>query len=346
MNDHRKNLLVTLADRAYLSAAQQLFASAHLHGGWDGDYMLLTPEDVDDSELAWFYRQGVVVKKLPIPVHYAGATGFPLTIYLMLHLFTPMVAAWDQVVFIDADCIVRASLAELSHVPSFSAIRDVLKMKLADQFRWYFVQVSSASLYQLSPVSHLEYKNTYSRLKHEYPLRSPSFNLGVLAFPTSIITDELLSNLHRIYQTYGAIGAFAIQGDLNLLFAERWHHLPPAYNAFAYYWMSHYGLSRERVDGVLLHFAGGPKPWETSNPFYPEWKENFDASENIDLQIFRPATRIWNTEELEEHQLFMDTKHFEYTVWFTIDRSLGNLGKAVRWCSPRLYDFIKRLIVG
>ena len=110
--------------------------------------------------------------------------------------------------------------------------------------------------------------------------------------------------------------------------------------------MIRYGITQHHIDGVVLHFAGPSKPWETDNLFYAEWKNNFDVADTVDLRTSRNATRFWTDAELESYQLFIDTQHFEYTIWFVVDRSLGNLGKAVRWCSPRLYNLMKRLIVG
>ena len=63
MKKLKKNLLVTLADKNYITQAKQLFSSVYWNAGWNGDYMLLTGKETPENKLKWFRKKGILIKK-------------------------------------------------------------------------------------------------------------------------------------------------------------------------------------------------------------------------------------------------------------------------------------------
>ena len=102
----KKNLLVTLADRNYVEQARQLFSSVYWNAGWKGDYMLLAHE-IPEEQLKWFREKGILIKKCK---PFYDKKGRPKTVLSKFYLFTPYFKKWRNIIYLDADVIVRASL--------------------------------------------------------------------------------------------------------------------------------------------------------------------------------------------------------------------------------------------
>src|SRR5262245_46673368 len=115
-----KSVLVTLADENYIDQAKQLFSSVYCNAGWKGDYLLLA-HNIPTQKLAWFTNKGILVKETG-PIEKRSQGNFPAVVSAKYHLFEPEFKKWDQVVYIDADCIVRETLNELIVVKHFAAV--------------------------------------------------------------------------------------------------------------------------------------------------------------------------------------------------------------------------------
>ena len=164
----KSSLLVTLADKKYIDQAKQLFSGAYFNAGWQGDYMLLA-HDIPDKDLKWFLDKGILVKKCKgvftdeefEKLHNSWGSkyrplGFVSIALSKFYLFTPEFKKWKNVVYLDLDIVVRASLEELARVRGFWAVND-MGWKLKRQFFDTNLQL-------------------FSELKKNYNLNKKSFN--------------------------------------------------------------------------------------------------------------------------------------------------------------------------
>ncbi len=269
----KKNLLVTLADRNYIPQVKQLFSSVYWNAGWDGDYMLLA-HDIPENELEWFREKGIFVKKCePLRLDKIGMGHNPI-ILDKFYIFTTEFKKWDHIVFMDSDIIVNGSLNKLTKLKGMGAICS--SIRLSKHFSGAQAQIA-------------EIKNRY-----KYNNWKKSFNSGVMAFPTSIIHDDLLAELLNLYDKYDVITNCNEESILNLFFYKKWKKLPRVYNNLHVSFFTFHNLKFMRIPTIVNHFMGifldgryinGYRPWLSENPFHREWCLNLDKAESIDLRI-------------------------------------------------------------
>ena len=112
--NNKKNLLVTLADKNYVKQAKQLFSGVYFNAGWKGDYMLLS-HNIPEKELKWFRKKGILIKKCK-PVIKFKKVRYSETVVSKFYLFTTEFKKWRNIVYLDGDIIVNASLDRLTKV--------------------------------------------------------------------------------------------------------------------------------------------------------------------------------------------------------------------------------------
>ncbi len=249
--DKKKALLVTLADKRYVNQAKQLFSSAYHKGNWKGGLMLLS-HYIPEKELTWFRNKGILIKKCK------SLDNHKLAVRLdKFHLFTPEFKKWNNLVFLDADIMVRGSINKLGKVKGFNAVAD-------------------------------GWDNTISGQATKPLDESPAFNSGVMAFSTDIIQKDTFSKLLKTFKKYKKISKGLDQLTFNLMFRE-WKRLPWYYNVNPYEMLARWGIEAEGVKGKIIHFVISDKilidknyrPWNKCSPFFIEWTENFENAEFI-----------------------------------------------------------------
>ncbi len=276
-------LIATVADTRYIEQAKQLFASVYFAGGWQGDYMLLS-FGIPADERRWFEERGILVRtcdpifeekqwqdRIPQEVlkytsNYSAAT------MGKFYLLKPEFRRWKKVVYLDCDIIIRASLNRLLTVTAFSAVPDYGKT-LKDQF--------------ISPKFATNLEDVLEDLSQGYSLHTPTFNAGVFAFPTDTIKDGAFDQIVGIAKRYVNVAQYGDQLAWNLFVYGRWFPLSYAYNYFVYY-LTDMGVtaSPKRYYGAILHFPGlDQRPWDPTNVFYREWKNNLERSRNMDVRV-------------------------------------------------------------
>jgi lipopolysaccharide biosynthesis glycosyltransferase len=285
----RPDLIVTVADANFVNQAKQLFSSIHFKGGWQGDYMLLS-FGVPAAATAWFQDRGILVRECtPIfsPQEWAarlpadaleGTSKYTVATMGKFYLLLPEFRRWSTVVYLDSDIIVRASLRGLARARRFSAVPDYGKT-LLDQF----VDVRYAA--------HLE--SELDQLSAHASLATKTFNAGVFAFPTDVVQDGAFDTIVAIARKYIGVARYGDQLAWNLLFHRQWDPLSYAYNYFVYYLTDMGATARpDRLYGAVLHFPGlDQRPWDETNLFYPEWKENLARAGGMDVR--QPAKPAW-----------------------------------------------------
>jgi lipopolysaccharide biosynthesis glycosyltransferase len=319
MIGEKRNLLVTLADKNYIQQAKQLFSSAYWNAGWKGDYMLLAHE-IPEKELKWFRNKGILVEKCR-PIIKEGFGRWPVSVLSKLYLFSSEMKKWKNIVFLDADMIVKYSLDNLTQVQGFNAWK-------GSEFEGRF---------------NFENETRKKELAKKYNLRWKAFSGAVFAFSTDIIKDYTLKHLKFIANKYQD----RIKNDeaiLGIYFYKKYHPLPEVYNVCLNYLAP---LKNQRkVKGIVLHFigtGGGEKPWNSQNPFHEEWKANLEKAELIDLK-----KRVLNPKRLSQREIYRMSSRIKFLklawkVREAKERFLGRIGKFIRKRNENFYCNLKKM---
>lgn len=337
---NRKSLLVTLADRNYLNNAKQLFSSVFWNAGWDGDYMLLAHE-IPEKELEWFIGKGILVKRCA-PLHHRdiGRENYAPVVLDKFYLFTPEFQKWDNVVFLDADIIVKASINELAKVKGFASPN-----VMGDTLELFFQKNSDPSLYKT--------------IKEEYSLRSPAFNSGVMAFSTRIIQKTTFDSLMELFIKYETI-ASSDDPIFNLLFYKRWIKLSVVYDITPRLIERKTGLNPGKLRGIIIHLKDDELS-DLNSSLYREWKKNLELAENINLKNIQKVKK-WTIFQIKYYTLFLNTlrplyfvckkvkffyrhrlKPFFMYIIYTPDRLIGKAGACMEKNTPDLYHKLRRI---
>ncbi|MDP3881658.1 MAG: glycosyltransferase, partial [Nanoarchaeota archaeon] len=313
-------VLITAADKNYLEQAKQLFSSVYYNSGWPGDYMLLS-YDIPEKDLKWFRDKGIIVRKDKTKIKEKNGN-LPPVIFSRYLIFKPYFKRWKNVIFLDSDIIVRASLNKLVNVKGFAAVQDPLLLK--EQIR-----------------------NSYSKaldsLGKRYDLSRRSFNAGLLAFDTRIIKKDSFKTLLELTKKYNNISKYDDQTVLNIYFYNKWQNLPLIFNVNPGIYLSKIKKSRQKdyFKKCLLHFYGENKPWKADSPYKREWNENLEKAEFIDLKN-RPLGRPnLNNYQLKKILAILKARRFYLEK---IDKNIGLIGIKIKKISPKTYKTIKSWI--
>ncbi len=298
-------VLVVLADESSFRAARQVFESAVIGGGWDGDRLLLT-DCVDSSSLQDFEREGIEIlhrrsfeEDQSWPKDWSVANVGRKV--MKFHIFDPYFRKWRSLLYLDIDTIVVGPIRHLGRVRGFWAAPDH-NLRLRNQF------VDPGSI-----------------AKRGYDMRRTSFNSGVLAFNTDLIQDDTVNDLLRLTRSCFSALRFTDQPILNLYFYERWHRLSQAYNFFPM--IMRKSMVANPATSSILHFPGRMRPWEPDNPFHGLWAGNlreFGQAREIPRRSIRNALKR--------------------VVAYLHPFALWQIKRRLRTSFPRLYAYCKRRI--
>lgn len=319
----KKNALVTLADENCIDQAKEVFSSVYWNAGWNGDYILLSNK-IQDRDTLWFKNKGIIVKECGTPCQEDSPTPHPtaLSKFCKFYLFTSYFKKWKNVIFLDADIIVRASLEELTLINGFAAVQCLPFPRLYEQLvHWKHIK-----------------KDTLANLKKSYALNSPAFNSGVLSFSTDIIKNETFSELNDLFKEYEEIGPND-QPILNFFFYKKWIRLPLIYNINPNHLINCCKIRPAYVKGAVLHFAG-PKPWDTNSYFYEEWSRNLEKAELINLNKTQEPIKRWTKKEIARYSLYVHIKNIRHCLY----RFSLPLLVILKTHFPNLFSKLKRLI--
>lgn len=339
----KKNLLVTFADKNYIDQAKQLFASAHFKGGWDGDFMLISP-DITDEQKSWFDKKGIIVKKYPNPVKSINLKNFPGTLYAIFYLFTEEFKKWSHIIYLDVDVLVRDNFSELLKVKTFAASEDILRRKLKKQFGKKHVKYNDYSPSKHLGITTPEYRSKVARLRKRYNLNVRMFNAGIFVLNTEVIKSDTFDQLINLADEFGRISQAPPQGEINLLFYDKWERLPFIYNIYPHYWNKGYRFNQEDIDGVFLHFCASTKPWHKDSYYYKEWKESLDEADKIDINSPIRVDKKWKSEEILILEKKIKRIHLTLKISLVLQRILGEGGLVLQKISPKLFTRLKKLI--
>lgn len=281
----KKNLLVTLATKEYLLLSKQLFSSVYFNAGWKGDYMLLACQ-IPEKDLRCFRQKNIIIKKCkPFYTGKKSKRTFNEQICtLKFLLFTPEFKKWKNIVYLDSDIIVKSSLDYLSKIKGFAAVPDS-----AGPLKYHFLKKDESNNY------------LFKKIINKYNLNSQSFNAGVMAFSTDIITKKTFSQLLALMKNYEKIRYTSDQMAFNLFFYKKWIRLPLVYNLL--FFVLSPTVKKTQVQSIILHFAKSLKViFKERNIFSREWCEKTREFDSIDFNKARHAKNIWTQEKIKKFQ--------------------------------------------
>lgn len=316
----KKNLLVTLANPAYLNAAKQLFASVYLNAGWTGDYLLLA-QDLDPRDLNWFRSRGILVYVCQaITSSTFALAGQNDCTYSKFHLFKEDFKQWQTVIFLDADIIVRSSLDSLIYPDGLSVAGHY---RLSEQFK---------SARTLAPKD----KISFQQLAKAYSLQASTFNAGVMVFNSDLIKAGDFEKLLKLLDQYKNIQLRQDQTILNLFFYQNFNTLPDYYNSWPDYLIKVLKIKPQDIEAPILHFMSNHKPWLSTSPFYQEWLANLKQAEQIDFTTHKPG-KVFTPKAMASYEARLIDKPLRYlfnNLCLEIEirghRLLGQWGQSLR----------------
>ncbi|MBR9706046.1 hypothetical protein GOV14_03365 [Candidatus Pacearchaeota archaeon] len=317
---NKKNLLVTLADKNYISQAKQLFSSAYWNAGWKGDYMLLAYE-IPEKKLLWFRDKGIKIKKVKLIKDLKSKGKWKDVVFSKFYLFSPDFKKYKNVIFLDADIIIRASLENLTKIKTFAAVQDNPNFsRLEDQLK------NTKKLDQ----------QVFNEIQKKYNLDNPAFNAGVMVFNTDIIKDSTFNNIIDLFKKYKIIKDFPEQSRLNLFFYKKWEKLPIVYN-FRPHTLIRKNLQKNKIKAIILHFTKN-KPWDSKDFFNKEWDYNLKKAELIDLK--KPQKpKIWTKQQIKKYSSYIEKR----LVSYNLKGIIGQVGIFIEKISPKVYFKLKKI---
>ena len=305
----KKHLLVTLANENYINQAKQLFSSAYFNGGWDGDYLLLAHE-IPENKLKWFKNKGIFIKnckrlhrKSKIKLFIFKTIDWTLITLSKFYLFTLYFKNWDNILFLDSDIIVEASLKGLKNKSGFWACPEIFP-KLKDQF---------------IDQSKLDQNNNFllNKIKDKYNLESAAFNSGVMAFKTDIIKNDTFAKLKNLCLQYRNITQYGEEGILNICFYNQWQKLSLAYNFLSCV------TNITDFKTIINHTNHTKKAWHSDSPYYLKWMINLKRSNLIDIKNPRTSENKLPKLKIIKYSQILET-YYRNLIKFNAD-NLNNL---------------------
>jgi lipopolysaccharide biosynthesis glycosyltransferase len=246
-----KKVVATLAKKNHFTYAKQLFSNIYWNTGWDGDYLLLTPDDVNAE---WFADRNVrVLGSTPVL-----DSRFPQErmFTTKLRLFSKEMKEWDTVIYFDTDILIKGALDELAEPTHFSGIKGHFSSHIGDRF------------------------NGNNGLWKKIKKSGVAINGGVWSFNTEILNANTLRDMREKFRKFrkNIIMGGIVEAMLALFFYGKITVLPRKYNHIV---DNHIIREKKFLESIVLHFMGEGKCYHPGNLFYPIWKTNLNKAEHI-----------------------------------------------------------------
>ncbi len=321
----KKNLLVTIADESYVDAAKQVFSGAYFNAGWKGAYMLLSYK-IPEEKLEWFRDKGILVKKYePLVDEKKFGRWFSVALS-RFYLFKMEFKKWNRIIYIDGDIIIRASLDDLLKVNDFAAVDGVYP-----------------------------FRTLFSKNMSE---KGCKFNSGLFVFDTKIVTKTTFLDLTKTLKNYSIYALKADESILNLFFYKKWQKLPFYYNVYvSEFFKMLYKFNIIKINGIMIHFPtngvfDNHKPWNKTNPFYKEWKFNFDRADEINIKKYYDNYKVFTYSEKKYWQNYYRKLYSLWKIEIFFDKVfirpitiylnfLGKIGIFLKKNFPNIYYNLK-----
>ena len=286
-----KKVFVALANKKFIEHTKSLFYSAKVDGKWDGDFVLIVPEedrgtfdeklfeDNDTLSVTIFYG-----KKLP---------GYPSAHYYKYYLWTKFFKKWDWIFYCDTDVLFfnKIEFDLKNKKKDILYTNDCAELPLSYQFEYRNEKVEKFTKEQ--DEKYIWINQNYGSWDKGPNL--PSFQSCFMLYHKNLIHDDTFDNLLKLHYEYYIYydlilhGLTEEQSILNVEFIGRWEHLGDKFlnvyqRAETLEWeFDKMGEPFEdkrnyKKEGIIAqHFYQFFQPWSKHNlRFYPQWKEYHD----------------------------------------------------------------------
>lgn len=204
----RDSVLVLVCNDSYLPFAKKLFANALEAGRWPGDLLLIT----NDAAVQPFTvgSRRVQIKQVSTVEHFDVSWSlYNSVVWNKLNLFEPDMKQWEHIVYLDCDITVQGDITSLREVTAFSAV----------PYR----------AYRLNALFLNRDTDLFRDLAARYDLDVVPLNTGVMAFPSSIITPRMFTDMVALYTRYKHV-MYSDDEVINLYFYKNWKKLNATYS--------------------------------------------------------------------------------------------------------------------
>ena len=273
-------VFVALANKKFIEHSKSLFYSAKVDGKWDGDFVLIVPEeDRDTFNEKEFTDRGVEIffgKTLP---------GKPKPHYYKYYLWTEYFKKWDWIFYCDMDVLFfnKIEFDLESRQKDILYANDCNGTCLKFQFEYRDFEVKRFNE---------EQQQKYEWIQENWSWDTPSFQSCFMLFHKDLIQNNTFDNLIKLHNEYYVYydlvlhGLTEEQSILNVEFIDKWKKLGDKFlNAYSraneLNWefdkMDEDYEDKEdyRSDGIVaLHFYQFFQPWSKHNlRFNPIWRK-------------------------------------------------------------------------
>lgn len=278
---------------------------------------MLLALDIPESLLKPFREKNILIKECKPIINkddlrsYSGIKKeWLIKIIQKLRIFEKDMKQWKNIVFLDSDIIVNASLNNLRNVDGIYAVRDSL------------------------PTLRKQLKNKpkigYNKLMGKYNPNKIAFNSGVLAFSTDIIKEETFEEMIDFFGEYKE-NYTGDQTLINFYFYGRINELPLVYNASPY-GIKYFRFTKKndkRMKAIVWHFYGQRKPWDLKwSVYYRIWRNNLEKFNFIGLS--REEKHVWSKKEIMDYSMELKRIMGKNKIMIKLDSYVGLLGIALR----------------
>ena len=259
-----RRVIIVAANNGYRDHAKSLLVNCRRAGKWDGDFAIVCPQDFDRQDLD--LRGVCIVRSQEWDWSYA----------VKFSVFDPFFCQlWDQVLYLDLDCIVQGDLNEACdrQAARFPSI-------LCDGSQ-YLPGGLGTSIMQdwehfgrLSGVGPEVKPEAYQRLRERFPfVDEPLLCAGVVFFSPASIPDGTVQKLLAVQAEFREINPTGCDQQVtNLVLHDRLAPLPKDFSCwFAFGDPSNLVASEARdwtgdENPAILHYWGAYAPWLEKTP--------------------------------------------------------------------------------
>ena len=280
-----KKVFVALADKNFIEHTKSLFYSAKVDGRWDGDFVLLVPEQDRGTFDEKLFEDN---DTLSVTIRYCkGLVGYPSAHYYKYYLWTYFFKKWDWIFYCDTDVLFfnKIDFDLKNKKKDILYTNDCAGTPLSYQFEYRDYKKEKFAADQLQKYNWIQ-KNWSDK---------PSFQSCFMLFHKNLIHENTFDNLIKLHYEYYTYYELTLQGlteeqsILNVEFMGRWESLGWKFQnvyqrAQDLEWKidkmdEPYEDKRDyKKDGIIAqHFYQFFQPWSEHNKrFYPIWKEYHD----------------------------------------------------------------------
>ncbi len=269
-----KKVLVTISNYDYIEYSKSLFASAKIDGEWDGDFVLIVPEeDKDKIDKTTFNKKG-------INVYFAKTLiGNPEVNFYKIYLLDEYFKQWDWIFYTDLDVIF------------FNKIELDLDNRNVNYLYANSDELSFINQFYLQNEWH-RYKEIPKEVSKKEIKDCEAFQNCFMLFNKRFIELNYFQKLYESYKIYFEYfnkgkSKLRDQPIFNLVFYKKWKYLSDKFiNRYPLFDKINWDLkllnegyldNTDYSDSIALHFFRWFTPWNKNNlRFYPIWNEYND----------------------------------------------------------------------